>query len=73
MLCSTCVGVDWLLSETDTAVLELMVCVELLTGLEAKTGVLLTGGCCFFLSASFELKHFKVIFSVTHLARDDSP
>lgn len=33
--------------------LGLMVCVELLTGLEAETGVLLTGGCCFFLRASY--------------------
>lgn len=54
VLWSTCVGVDWLLSKdgTVTAVLGLMVCVELLTGLEAETGVLVTGGCCFFLSAS---------------------
>jgi hypothetical protein len=53
VLWSTCVGVDWLLSDAMvTAVFGLMVCVELLTGLEAKTGVLLTGGCCFFLSAS---------------------
>lgn len=51
---STCVGVDWLLSDgTDTAVLWLLVCVELLTGLEAETGVLLTGGCCFFRNASY--------------------
>lgn len=33
--------------------LGLMVCVELFTGLEAETGVLLTGGCCFFLRASY--------------------
>lgn len=59
VLWSTCVGVDWLLSdETDTAV-GLMVCVELFTGLDAKTGVLLTGGCCFFLSASYNRKKNK--------------